>query len=137
MSGRETPRRILIVRLSALGDAALTLPLAAAIRAKIPDAKIGWVVGSLGAPLVEDSPDVDRVHVMRKSKGRLRETRRLAREIRAEGYDVSLDVQGLTKSAIIPALARVRRRIGCIDTAGQHLARGRHNGVKGATQAGN
>jgi len=112
MSGHKTPRRILIVRLSALGDTALTLPLAAAIRARLPDAKIGWVVGSGAAPLVEDSPDVDRVHVMRKRAGRINETRRLAREIRSEGYDVSLDVQGLTKSAIIPFLARVPRRIG-------------------------
>ncbi|MHC4248366.1 MAG: glycosyltransferase family 9 protein [Planctomycetota bacterium] len=112
MSGRETPKRILIVRLSALGDTALTLPLAAALRAKLPDAKIGWVVGSGAAPLVEDFAAVDRVHVMRRGRSRLLETRRLAREIRAEGYDVSLDVQGLTKSAIIPALARVRRRIG-------------------------
>jgi len=112
MSGHKTPARVLIVRLSALGDTALTLPLAAALRARLPDAKIGWVVGSGAAPLVEDSPDVDRVHVMRKSAGRVRETRRLAREVRAEGYDVSLDVQGLTKSAIIPFLARVPRRIG-------------------------
>lgn len=112
MSTPETSKRILIVRLSALGDTALTLPLAAALRAKIPGAKIGWVVGSGAAPLVEDSPAVDRVHVMKKGAPRLLETRRLAREIRAEGYDVSLDVQGLTKSAIIPALARIRRRIG-------------------------
>lgn len=112
MPGRETPKRILIMRLSALGDTALTLPLAAALRAKLPDAKIGWVVGSGAAPLVEDFPAVDRVHVLVKRAGRVRETLRLAREIRSEGYDVSLDVQGLTKSAIIPALARVRRRIG-------------------------
>ena len=112
MSGRETPKRILIVRLSALGDTALTLPLAAALRSGIPDAKIGWVVGSGAAPLVEDFGAVDRVHVMRRGRARLLETRRLAREVRREGYDVSLDVQGLTKSAIIPALARVRRRIG-------------------------
>jgi lipopolysaccharide heptosyltransferase II len=112
MSERVPPKRILIIRLSALGDTALTLPLAAAIRSRIPDAKIGWVVGSLGGPLVEDSPDVDRVHVMRRGVGRFRETRRIAREIRAEGYDVSLDVQGLTKSAIIPVLARIHRRIG-------------------------
>jgi len=112
MSERGTPKRILIVRLSALGDTALTLPLAAALRDRIPDAKIGWVVGAGAAPLVEDFPAVDRVHVMRKGTSRVFETRRLAREVRAEGYDVSLDVQGLTKSAIIPALARVRRRIG-------------------------
>ncbi len=112
MSERGIPKRILIVRLSALGDTALTLPLAAALRANLPHAKIGWVVGAGAAPLVEDFPAVDRVHAMRRGKSRVLETRRLAREIRAEGYDVSLDVQGLTKSAIIPALARIRRRIG-------------------------
>jgi lipopolysaccharide heptosyltransferase II len=112
MSERGIPKRILIVRLSALGDTALTLPLAAALRARVPDAKIGWAVGARAAPLVEDFPAVDRVHAMRRGRSRVLETRRLAREIRAEGYDVSLDVQGLTKSAIIPAFARVRRRIG-------------------------
>jgi len=111
--------RVLVVRLSALGDTALTLPLLRELRLQLPDAHLGWVVGGAAAPLLEGDPALDRLHVLDR-KGGLRALARTVREIRAERYDVSLDVQGLTKSAVLPFLARVGRRVG--------LARGRVEG---------
>ncbi len=107
--------RILIVRLSAIGDTALTLPLAAELRERLPGAFIGWAVGETAAPLVEDAAEsigIDRVHVWRRSERNFTGLRRLAREVRRERYDVSLDAQSLTQSAAIPFLARVPRRVG-------------------------
>lgn len=104
--------RILIVRLSALGDTALTVPLALALRAALPEAKIGWVVEALSAPLVASLPQVDTVHVWRKAEKTLRGAWRMGRSLRAEGYDVSIDAQGLTKSAILPWLAGIPKRVG-------------------------
>ncbi len=118
-------QRILIVRLSALGDVALTLPLLTALRNARPDAHLGWLVEPAAAPLVRLVPEPNRIHVWRRKGGGLGELRRIVREIRAERYDVSIDPQGLTKSAILPFLARIRTRIGHAPTAreGRELAR--------------
>jgi ADP-heptose:LPS heptosyltransferase len=104
--------RILIVRLSALGDTALTLPLLVALRERLPRVTIGWVVGEGASPLLRGLAGLDRVHVWPNSDRSFSGLRRLAREIRGFGYDVSLDAQSLTKSAAIPFLARIPRRVG-------------------------
>jgi len=52
---------ILIIRLSALGDVVHTLPVAAAIKRYVPDAKVTWLVQSLAAPLLKDNPAVDNL----------------------------------------------------------------------------
>ena len=104
--------RILIVRLSALGDAVLTLPLYFCLRDYFPDAFIGWVVEERNAGLLEAVPGINRVHRWPASAKNLRGAWALAREIKVEQYDVALDAQGLTKSAALPFLAGVRRRVG-------------------------
>ncbi|GHS95278.1 glycosyl transferase [Planctomycetales bacterium] len=106
------PPRILIVRLSALGDAALTLPLYFRLRAFFPTAFIGWVIEERHAGLLAAVPGLDRVHLWRREEKNWRGARRLAREIKSENYDIALDAQGLTKSAILPWLAGIKRRIG-------------------------
>ncbi|MFA0739992.1 MAG: hypothetical protein DFNUSKGM_000088 [Candidatus Fervidibacter sacchari] len=105
--------RILIVRLSALGDTLMSTPVAQALRESFPNAHIGWVVESRCAAVVEGNPYINRVHKWDKT---LRGLISVVREIRGEGYEVSLDVQGLLKSAIIPWLARIPYRVGFIDT---------------------
>jgi ADP-heptose:LPS heptosyltransferase len=118
-------RRILIVRLSALGDVALTLPLLTALREACPDAHLGWAVEPAAAPLLGLVPEPNRVHVWRRKGGGAGELRRIVREIRGERYDAALDPQGLTKSAVLPFLARIRTRIGHAPTPreGRELAR--------------
>ncbi len=107
-----TPRRILIVRLSAIGDTALTMPLVCALRARLPGAFIGWVANELPAQLLEGLRGLDRLHVLRRGVGKIASIMSVVREIRAERYDVALDAQGLTKSAALPFLARVPVRAG-------------------------
>lgn len=106
------PERFLIVRLSALGDTALTLPLLFTLRRRFPQAHIGWVVEEKSASLLQGLPGIDRLHIWRMSEKTLAGAWRLAREIRAEKYDCAFDAQGLTKSAIIPFLARINKRVG-------------------------
>jgi len=104
--------RILIVRLSALGDTLMSTPVAQALRETFPDAHIGWVVETHCAPVVEGNPFINRVHRWDKTlKGFLA----TVREIQREGYELALDVQGLLKSALIPWLARIPFRVGFAD----------------------
>ena len=63
---KEAPR-ILINRLSAIGDAILTLPVACAIRRHLPDAYIGWVVERKAAPMVQGHEDLDAVIVLERA----------------------------------------------------------------------
>ena len=104
--------RYLIVRLSALGDTLMSTPVAQALREAFPEAFLGWVVHRRCAPIVDGNPYLDRVHVW---DGSVRGFFRVVREIRQESYEVALDVQGLLKSALIPWLARIPRRIGFAD----------------------
>jgi len=117
-------KKILIVRLSSLGDVIQTLPLPTVVRRAFPHAEIGWVIDTELAPAVKGHPDVDYIHCCDRNRwGRAlknplgwpriaRETRSFIEEIRAAGYDCALDVQGLFKSAAIPFFAGIRPRIG-------------------------
>lgn len=116
-------QRILIVRLSAIGDTIHSLPLAAAIRAAMPDCYIGWVVEQAGAALVVDNPAVDWSYVL--PKGWLKHPSlvvALRRALRAQRFDTAIDVQGLTKSAVAALLSGASRRIGFTRGEGRELA---------------
>jgi ADP-heptose:LPS heptosyltransferase len=104
--------RILIVRLSAIGDTALTLPLLFALRQRLPGAHIGWAVGERAAPLLRGLPQLNRLHVQPAGRHPLAGLRALARDIAAQDYQAALDPQGITRSALVPFLARIPRRIG-------------------------
>jgi len=104
--------RILIVRLSALGDVALTLPLLFALRDRFPAAHMGWVVDEPFVSLLKNLSQLNRIHVWRKSHRTPSVFWRLIREIRAENYQVSLDTQGLTRSAIVSFLSGIPKRVG-------------------------
>ena len=105
-------KRLLIVRLSSLGDIALTLPLLFALRMKMTASHIGWVVDEPFAPLLDSLAELDRIHVWKKKDRNPRGIWRLVKEIRAEGYEVSIDPQGLARSALLPFIAHIPMRIG-------------------------
>lgn len=120
-----TPQRILMVRLSAHGDIVQSFPVLKALRARFPHAQIGWVVSEAGAPLLEVvKPWLNAVHVLPASYSKempkvllgLKKPSPALREalwhIQRESYEVAIDVQGLAKSAIIPALLRIPNRLG-------------------------
>ncbi len=119
----ETPRSILIVRLSAFGDVVHVLPCLAALRHALPEAKIGWVVEELAAPLLEGHPELDRLHVVARKtwqqnlkRGALLQpvsaARRAIAELRAEGYEVAIDFQSNLRSALVARMSGAPRRIG-------------------------
>ena len=107
--------RVLIVKLSSLGDVVHTLPVVADIRAARPDAVVDWVVEPAFAPLlcrVEGIAEVIECDLRRWTregwwKASVRtEARAFVARLRREAYDAVIDLQGLTKSALIARLAR-------------------------------
>ncbi len=105
--------RLLIVRLSALGDVVHTLPLAAALRRAFPDGAIDWVVDERNADLLTLVPVLDRVVVLRtRSRPALPALAECRRTLRRRGYDVALDAQGLGKSALVARLSGAARIVG-------------------------
>jgi lipopolysaccharide heptosyltransferase I len=120
--------RILIVRLSALGDVIHGLPVACALRATIPNATIGWVVEGRNADLIDGHPAID--HLIRAPRGWLKSPStvfKLRRQLRAFQFDVTVDLQCLTKSAIAAWLSGAKRRIGKAGTHGRELSKWFHN----------
>ncbi len=96
----EKSPRILIARMSAIGDTILTLPVACALREKYPDAYIAWVVERKSSAMVVNHPCLDDVFMLERgwfASGRKR--RKLRDRLRACNFDVSIDCQSVTKSA--------------------------------------
>ncbi len=108
-------KKILLVKLSSLGDVVHTLPVVADIRAALPGAQIDWVVEKSFAAVLTHCAGLHRVircdlRGWRKSPF-ARATRQAWRDFKAdlqsEAYDAVIDLQGLTKSALIARLSRL------------------------------
>src|SRR5215217_3427938 len=100
--------RILFVKLGSIGDVVHTLPALAAVRRAVPGAKISWVVERRAAEILRDNPLLETL-IEVDTKG-LR--RRQLRRLRASPFDLSIDFQGLLKSALVSRLSGARRRVG-------------------------
>ena len=97
--------RYLIVKLSSIGDIAHALPVARALKMRLPDAEIDWVAQPEYRPLLERCPDVSRI-IPFPRRHFLRGFLPFWRELRAERYDGVIDLQGLLKSALPASWAR-------------------------------
>ncbi|KWR89704.1 lipopolysaccharide heptosyltransferase I [Cupriavidus sp. IDO] len=112
-------KRILIVKLTSLGDMVFTQPLVADLQRAFPGVKIDWIADSYCADVPRWNPNIDRViaaplRAVKKSRkwSDLRAIFGALRELRREKYDAVLDVHGVYKSAIVSFLARTRHRYG-------------------------
>lgn len=116
--------RILLVRLSAIGDVIHGLPVLCALREHLPNAHLTWVVERTASSLLMGHPALDELIVTPrgwlKSPG---EVWRLRSRLRSLRPDITIDMQGLTKSAIVARLSGCRRRLGFGDDKGRELSR--------------
>lgn len=105
--------RILLLRLSSIGDVIHAIPAFQALREALPEAEIGWAVEPAAAPLVHRLPGLDHVHELDIqcwrdalfSPATWRAGRAALREIKECNYDIALDLQGLWKSALVARLS--------------------------------
>jgi heptosyltransferase-1 len=107
--------RILLVKTSSLGDVVHNLPALSDLRRLLPEARIDWVVEEGFAAIPRLHPAVERVipvAVRRWRKSLLsattwREIGAFRHQLQEVAYDRVIDSQGLLKSALIAAQARL------------------------------
>jgi lipopolysaccharide heptosyltransferase I len=119
------PKRLLVVRLSAMGDVIHTLPAAAALRQAFPECMIGWVIDERWAELLcakpapregnrsPQRPVADRVHTVNMkgwrhamlSRATWKEMADARRRLRSQQYEAAIDFQGAIRSALVARLS--------------------------------
>lgn len=96
------------------------LPVAVTLRARLPGARLTWIVERRESAVLAGHPALDEVvivdtHRWRRLTGAaqtLRELRALREQLRARRFDVAFDLQGLLKSGLLVALTGARLRVG-------------------------
>jgi len=117
------PRAIALVKLSSLGDVIHALPVAEALAAAFPRARVAWLVERREAALLRDHPALDEVIDVDTRAWRSARTpaqllavisgiRALRRRLRAGRFDVAIDMQGLVKSGAVARATGAPLRIG-------------------------
>lgn len=115
----SSPKTILIIKPSSLGDVVHTLPAVALVKDTYPNAKITWIINPEWSTLLRGNPDVDHVHIFPRGDFTglgapdrfwpwLKKTRELA-------PDLALDFQGLFRSAFIGRASRAKKLYGMSD----------------------
>jgi len=122
-------RRIALIQPSRIGDIIFSLPTLSALRGMFPSARITWLVDERCQELVEGHPDLDGLVIVPfKEIGEALKKRawkkvgqtlhRLKKELRSRSFDLSIDLHGLAKSALLVWMAGARWRIGSANTTG-------------------
>jgi heptosyltransferase I len=110
--------KILIIKPSALGDIVQALPVLTGLKRRWPAAQIDWVVNDSLKEILDGHPCLRQtVLYPRKrwtSPARLPEMWRWGKRLRAEKYDLTIDLQGLLRSAAMTWAAASPRRIGLV-----------------------
>jgi heptosyltransferase I len=121
--GSRTPNRenrILVIRLSSIGDIVHTLPAVSALGESFPDSEITWLVERRYASVIEGNPyihsivEIDTLGWRERlaSTETAREVFQCLRRIRSQVFDAVIDFQGLVKTGLIARLCRARMRLG-------------------------
>lgn len=124
------PKSILIVRLGAMGDVLHAMPVAAAFRKTMPETRIGWVIerrwaellgtGDSGPAKFQSQPLIDAVYPVDTRAWRRRlfapptwlDISNAIGAIRADRYEIALDVQGAIKSAVLAKASGAQSIVG-------------------------
>ena len=115
--------RILVVRLSAIGDVLHSTAVVHNLKRLCPSCHITWLVSPPASLLLEGNPDIDRLLVWDRRPfdeaarhldlHKLRQALKEARQILAPWqFDIALDIQGLFLSGLLTHMSHAPRRIG-------------------------
>jgi lipopolysaccharide heptosyltransferase II len=107
----NNPRRICIIKPSALGDIVQSLPLLPVLRERFSGVRVSWVIARSFAPLLEGHPDLDEIICFDRG-GSFSKWRRLLTHLRQAKFDVVFDLQGLLRTGIMTWATRAPLRVG-------------------------
>ncbi len=125
----EQIRSIALIQPSRIGDIVFSLPTLSGLRQVFPAARISWLVDERCRELVEGHPDLDEIIVIpfKALEKALKEKRwlwilqtlkQIKRDLQGRSFDLSVDLHGLGKSALLVLMAGARYRIGSANTNG-------------------
>ena len=118
--------KILIIKPSALGDIVQALPVLTGLKRRWPDAQIDWIVNDSLREILEGHPCLRRIILYPRrrwtSPHRLPEMWRWGKQLRAEKYDLTIDLQGLFRSALMTWADNSPRRLGLLSAREGALA---------------
>lgn len=121
------PRRILLIRPSALGDICRSVGVLAALKERYPNAKIDWLVQNAFVQAIEHHPALNnaipfdrKAYGKQCKKGQFKPLFRWLRSLRKAEYDLVIDAQGLARSGFFAWNTRAPHRVGYKDA--QELA---------------
>ena len=116
--------KILVIKLSAIGDVIHSLPFLEVLKDTFPFSTIDWVVEEDAADIVQDHPDIDTLIIFSRKSwikrfAKKNEYRSIGKEVadflkvlKKKRYDIVIDLQGLLKSGILTFISRGKRKIG-------------------------
>jgi heptosyltransferase I len=107
------PSRVCIIKPSSLGDVIHALPILAALRERWPGVYIAWVVNRPFEGVLRGHADLDELIVY--DRGGLGSTGDLFRKLMRGRFDLTIDLQGLLRSALMTAATRAQVRVGVAD----------------------
>lgn len=119
----DEQHRILITRLSHIGDCVLTLPMINRIKDRFPNSVITWAIESPSHKMLAGQAAVDEFLVvpkawMKKPSNWLE----LRRELKQRNFDIAIDPQGITKSAMLGWISGAKVRVGIKGQWGRELS---------------
>ena len=106
----STPKKLCILRLSAVGDVCHTVAVVRNIQSTWPETKLTWIIGKLEASLVGDIPDIEFI-IFDKTKG-WRAYLELRNQIKHQKFDVLLHMQISIRSSIASRFIKAPVRVG-------------------------
>jgi heptosyltransferase-1 len=126
------PGRLLIVRMSAMGDILHAMPAVSALREALPNATIGWLVEERWAELLSlprsagvggessGAKLADQIHTVNTKKWRTsllapstrHEIKAVVKDLRRMNYDLAIDFQGLIRSSVLTKLSGAKTIFG-------------------------
>ena len=120
----KKPEKILIIRLSAIGDVVNVLPALRLLRSHFPNSKITWLVEDRAGEILTDHPDIDEVIIYPRKKWQskilkinkslkiISEALSFYKKLRRNHYDLVIDFQGNLKSAVMNLITGSGNRLG-------------------------
>ena len=105
-------QKILIIQTAFLGDVILATPVVGELKRLYPNAAIDILVRKGNEGVLENHPSINTILILDKKKGKLKEIKRLRKEIRTQNYDLLINLHRFGASGIISFLSGAKMKIG-------------------------